>query len=595
MNVPAGSRRKQRKKATCVRFTGNHPETRHGSISQDADVFFYLSLFPTGASKVSPQAAPANSRLFLLILHPAHSKQVSMKKLPIGIQTFSKIRGDNYLYVDKTQQIHRLITSGDYYFLSRPRRFGKSLTLSTIREIYEGNRALFEGLWIENQWDWSRIRPVVHIQFNSIGYVSNGLEPALNNTLEKEAMRHGITLTESSYDQRFMELLEKLSTLKGKVVLLIDEYDKPLIDYLEKDQLPTAFEHQRILKNFYSIIKSADPYLEFLLITGVSKFSKVSVFSDLNNLNDITIDENFSDLTGYTQAELERYFHKWIEYGLKKFSNLSRGQFLDQIKTWYNGYTWDGEVYVYNPFSILNFFNKRSFEDYWFKSGTPSFLIKKLQEQAYFNLNDLKVNRILFESYTLDNLDIRSLLFQTGYLTIEAIDQYGFYTLDYPNREVEEAMHNHLIAALLHRSPLDSTRPVIQLKEAFDNNDLPKVAAIINAMLKDVPSHLLADKGEHFYHALVHLHFRYLGLFLQSEVHTSDGRMDAVVHTPERIFVLEFKIGQSAAAALRQIREKGYIQKFLLENKPITAIGINFDPERRRVSEWEAVEVRDEE
>jgi len=517
-----------------------------------------------------------------------------MKKLPIGIQTFSEIRDEDYLYVDKTQQIHRLITSGKYFFLSRPRRFGKSLTLSTIREIYEGNRTLFEGLWIEDQWDWGRVRPVVHIQFNSIGYVSNGLEFALNSALSKEAGRHGIALTETGYDQRFMELLEKLAGLKGKVVLLIDEYDKPLIDYLEKDQLPTAFEHQRILKNFYSIIKSADPYLEFLLITGVSKFSKVSVFSDLNNLNDITIDENFGDLTGYTQAELEFCFDKWLEYGLKKFSHLSKNQFLDQIKTWYDGYTWDGEVYVYNPFSILNFFKKRSFEDYWFKSGTPTFLIKKIKEQGYFNLNGLKASAQLFESYTLDNLDVRSLLFQTGYLTIKGIEsEFGLYHLDYPNREVEQAMHNHLIAALLQRQPADSINPVIQLKEAFDNNDLPKVVTVINAMLKDVPSPLLKGKKEDFYHALVHLHFRYLGLFVQSEVHTSDGRMDAVVHTPERIYVMEFKIGQSAAAALQQIREKGYADKFLLENKPITAVGINFDPERRAVSEWEA-EVRDE-
>mgnify|MGYP002397507443 CR=1 FL=1 len=518
-----------------------------------------------------------------------------MKKLPIGIQTFSKIRDDNYLYVDKTQHIHRLITSGDYFFLSRPRRFGKSLTLSTIREIYEGNKALFEGLWIENQWDWSRVRPVVHIQFNSIGYVSNGLEPALNNTLEKEAMRHGITLTEPSYDQRFMELLEKLAGLKGKVVLLIDEYDKPLIDYLEKDQLPTAFEHQRILKNFYSILKSADPYLEFLLITGVSKFSKVSVFSDLNNLRDITLSPPFGNLVGYTQAELEHYFKEWLEHTLENWPGQTRESLLEQIRQWYNGYTWNLKDFVYNPFSILNFFADGTFQDYWFKSGTPSFLIKKLREQAYFNLNDLQASAQIFESYTLDTLDIRSLLFQTGYLTIKGIEsEFGLYHLDYPNREVEQAMHNHLIAALLHRQPADSVSPVVQLREAFLKNEPARAIATINALLKDVPSHLLDDKGEHFYHALVHLHFRYLGLFMQSEVHTSDGRMDAVVHTPERIFVLEFKIGQSAAIALQQIREKGYADKFLLENKPITAIGINFDPERRGVSDWEAVEVRDE-
>ena len=373
-----------------------------------------------------------------------------MKKLPIGIQTFSEIRENDYLYVDKTAQIHRLVSSGKYYFLSRPRRFGKSLTLSTIRELFEGNRALFSGLWIEDQWDWSRTRPVVHIQFNSIGYFSNGLEYAINSALSKEALRHGVVLTESSYDQRFFELLEKLSAQKGKVVLLIDEYDKPLIDYLEKDQLPTAFEHQRILKNFYSIIKSADPYLEFLLITGVSKFSNVSVFSDLNNLDDITLDPNYSDLTGYTQPELEQYFSPWIDRYLAKHKTQTREALLAEIKRWYDGYTWDGEVYVYNPFSILNFFSKGTFQDFWFKTGTPSFLIHKIKAAGYFNLNQLKVSEQLFESYTLDNLEIRSLLFQTGYLTIKKIDwQVGLFELDYPNREVEQAMTSHLIGALL--------------------------------------------------------------------------------------------------------------------------------------------------
>jgi len=510
-----------------------------------------------------------------------------MKKLPIGIQTFSKIREDDFLYVDKTEQIYQLITSGQYFFLSRPRRFGKSLTLSTIREIYEGNRALFEGLWIENQWDWSRVRPVVHIQFNEIGYNTGGLEEALHKTLEEQAALHGLSLKEATYDQKFRELIRELAEKKGKVVLLIDEYDKPLIDYLEKDQLPIAFEHQRILKNFYSIIKSADPYLEFLLITGVSKFSKVSVFSDLNNLNDITIDDNYSDLTGYTQGELESTFSEWIDHCLKKMKPQSREELLFNIKKWYDGYTWDGKVHVYNPFSILNFFSKSTFQYYWFKTGTPSFLIKKIKEAGHFNLNDLKVSGLIFESYSLDNLEIRSLLFQTGYLTIKDIDYHrGIYTLDFPNREVEQAMTGHLIAALLNRSAPETASPVLQLEEAFMKGDLSKVVTVINSMLKDVPSHLLDDKGEHFYHALVHLHFRYLGLFMQSEVHTSDGRMDAVVQTPTHIYLLEFKIDQSAEAALEQISRKGYADKFRLENKPVIGVGINFDTVKKTVSGW---------
>jgi Predicted AAA-ATPase/PD-(D/E)XK nuclease superfamily len=510
-----------------------------------------------------------------------------MKKLPIGIQTFEKIRTENFLYVDKTEQIHRLITSGDYFFLSRPRRFGKSLTLSTIRAIYEGKRELFENLWIYDQWDWHQTRPVIHIQFNEIGYNTGGLENALHRMLDRLAEQHGIVFRETLYDQKFRELLEKLGAAKGKAVVLIDEYDKPLIDYLEKEELPVAFAHQKILKNFYSILKSADPYIELLLITGVSKFSKVSIFSDLNNLTDITLDPSVADLTGYTQAELEGTFADWIALCLQKKLAPDRESLLAKIKTWYNGYTWDSDIFVYNPFSILNFFRMSKFEDYWFKTGTPSFLIKKLEETGYFNLNELQASASLLESYSLDNLDVRALLFQTGYLTIRKYDpDRNFYTLGYPNREVEQALTNHLIGALLHHSPTVSVSPVLQLETAFTNNDMARVVAIINAMLKDVPSLLFDGGKEHFYHALVHLHFRYLGFFIQSEVHTSDGRMDAVVHTATHIYILEFKIDQSAEAALQQIRKKDYADRFGVDGKTVVGVGINFDTEKHRVSEW---------
>jgi hypothetical protein len=510
-----------------------------------------------------------------------------MKKLPIGIQTFSEIREGEYVYVDKTKQIHELINSGKYFFLSRPRRFGKSLTLSTIRSIYEGRKDLFEGLWIESQWDWSQIRPIIHIQFNEIGYLENGLPAALHKTIDEHAAIHGIELTPDSFDQKFRELIRKLAQAKGKVVLLIDEYDKPLIDYLEKEQLPTAFENQRILKSFYSILKSADPYIELLIITGVSKFSRVSIFSDLNNLDDVTMDRSTADLVGYTQTELEQYFEPWINLCLEDGLAPNRNGLLSKIKQWYNGYTWDTKTFVYNPFSILNFFKKRSFEDYWFKTGTPTFLIKKLKEAAYFQLNDLEISDSLLESYSLEDLDARSLLFQTGYLTIKARDtERNLYTFDYPNREVEQALSNHLIGALLGHSHLTSANPVRQLENAFAANDIAKVATIINAMLKDVPSLLLAEKNEHFYHALVHLHFRYLGFFIQSEVHTSDGRMDAVVHTPTHIYLLEFKIDQSAQAALQQIRDKAYADRFRADGKIIVGAGFNFDTEKHRVSEW---------
>lgn len=512
-----------------------------------------------------------------------------MKKLPIGIQTFSKIREEGYLYVDKTPQIHRLLTTGNYFFISRPRRFGKSLTLSTIKEIYSGNRALFEGLWIENQWNWEKIHPVVHIQFNEIGYNTNGLETALHQTLDREAERFEVTLPDTSYDQKFRFLLEKVAQKRGKVVLLVDEYDKPLIDYLEKEDIHLAFEHQKILKYFYSIIKSADPYIEFLLITGVSKFSKVSIFSDLNNLRDITLSPAFGTLTGYTQTELEYFFEEWINYTITNQPQYTRETLLNDVKSWYNGYTWNGAEHVYNPFSILNFFADGSFQDYWFKTGTPTFLIKKLKNSHFFELNNIKGSSALLESYALDNIDSVALLFQTGYLTIKKMDTArGSYVFGYPNREVEQALSNHLIGALLNREAGRSLSPVEQLEEALRNNDPAKMVTVIQAMLKDVPSHLLQDGKEYFYHALVHLHFRYLGFFIQSEVHTSDGRMDAVVHTDSHVYLLEFKIDQSAAVAIEQIKNKKYADKFRTEGKTIVAIGINFDTTQRGVGDWAA-------
>jgi hypothetical protein len=510
-----------------------------------------------------------------------------MKKLPIGIQTFSEIRQNGFLYVDKTEAIHRLICSGKYFFISRPRRFGKSLTLSTISDIFSGRQDLFRGLWIEHQRDWSQVSPVIHIQFNEIGYDTNGLVFALERTLDKEAAKHGITLREQGYDQRFAELIRELAERKGKVVLLMDEYDKPIIDYLEKDQLPTALEHQKILKNFYSVLKSADPNIAFLLITGVSKFSKVSIFSDLNNLEDLTLHPRYATLMGYTQAELEMNFGDRLAETLQQYPDWSPEMLLQHIKTWYNGYSWSGPERVYNPFSILNFFSSGTFQDYWFKTGTPTFLVKQLSAAKYFNLNELTVGATLLGNYTLDQLDVRAMLFQTGYLTIREADTLrGLYTLDYPNREVEQALSNHLIGALLHRPAADSIRPVVQLEQAFLKNDPEQVVAIINAMLKSIPSLLLSNQGEYFYHALVHLHFRYLGFFIQSEVHTSDGRMDAVVHTPNTIFILEFKVNQSADAALAQIKTKQYAAAFATENKKIVQLGINFDTEKHGVSEW---------
>jgi hypothetical protein len=510
-----------------------------------------------------------------------------MKKLPIGIQTFSKLREGDFIYVDKTEYIYNIISGNNYYFLSRPRRFGKSLTLSTIAEIYSGSKNLFTGLWIENNWNWDKIHPIIHISFNSLNYKDLGLEIVLKKELLKIARKYELLLSETSSPELFEELIEKLAAAKGRVVILIDEYDKPIIDFLEAENLHIAKQNRAILRNFYSIIKNADPYIEFFLMTGVSKFSQTGIFSNLNHLNDITLNENYAALTGYTQDELEFYFDEWINRTLLKFKSISKETLLMHIKQWYNGYSWDAKTRVYNPYSVLLFFDNRAFENYWFATGTPTFLINLIKEKKQFNFNQITASGALLDSYEPDDLDIRTLLFQTGYLTIKHIDIFnGIYTLDYPNREVEQSMTNYLIATLLNRSALDSPVPVFDVKSAFYQDNIERVIRIINSLLKDVPALLINPKNEHFYHSLVHLHFRYLGLLMDSEVHTSDGRMDAVVKTDTHIYILEFKIDQSADIALNQIKNKLYYPKYATENKIVVGIGINFDTEKRAVGNY---------
>ncbi len=512
-----------------------------------------------------------------------------MKKLPISIQSFAELRQQNCIYVDKTELIYNLLKDGKAYFLSRPRRFGKSLTISTIKYIFEGNKALFEGLWIEDKWDWSKTNPVIHIPFAQLDYQGLGLENVLLDHLIDIAASYQIKLDAKSYASAFDELIKKLNKQLGRVVILIDEYDKPIIDFLEPNQREQAKENRAKLRNFYMCIKDNDANIELFFMTGVSRFSQTGIFSHLNHLNDITTNKKYNNLVGYTPDELAYYFKDRIDSTwAAEYSDLTREEFLGQIRSWYNGYSWDGKQTVYNPFSILNFFDNENFKEYWFTSGSPKFLIDLLKEKRFFNLNNLTVPQRVTDSYEIETLEVRAILFQTGYLTVKNYDnRRGIYTLDYPNREVEQAMQDHLIGILLHKDAVDSIKPILDIENAFLKNDVEKVVKTMRAMFKDIPSHLIDKKDEHFYHALVHLHFRYLGWYLESEVHTSDGRMDAVVKTDTHIYILEFKLDKTAAVALQQINDKKYADRYFLENKEIVAIGINFDTETKTINDWQ--------
>lgn len=510
-----------------------------------------------------------------------------MKNLPIGIQSLVKLRDMNCIYVDKTQLVHTLVTTGSYYFFARPRRFGKSLLVSTLKELFKGNRALFEGLWIENRWDWSRTSPVIHISFDALSYKALGLEAALQSELADIAESFGIDLVKPDLSGQFKELLRKIHAKHGRVVLLIDEYDKPIIDYLETGLLDTAKTNRGVLREFYSILKAADEQLRLVFITGISKFAKVSLFSHLNNLNDISLDKNYASLAGYTQAEIETYFEDYMQ-AVEQDLSISRDELTETMRCWYNGFSWDGTTRVYNPFGTLTFFAKREFRNYWFSTGSPNFLIEQMKKHGQFALENTPVDSVSFDLFDIEHLDLVSLLFQAGYLTIKERGPLpGSYVLDYPNQEVRQSMYRFLLDDLAHNSYRNDTgRTMLDMNTAFLNRDLNRVRQILESILADLPAHTYQKQTEGLYHGLIHVIFSYLGMFVSSEVHSSQGRADAVVETATDVFLFEFKFNKTAADALAQLRTNGYADKYRASGKVLTAIGVNFNATTRAVDDW---------
>jgi Predicted AAA-ATPase/PD-(D/E)XK nuclease superfamily len=510
-----------------------------------------------------------------------------MKILPLSLQSLSEIYDNNAIYVDKTEYIHQLATTGKCYFLSRPRRFGKSLLVSTFRELFEANKILFQGLWIENKWDWSVKYPVIHISFEVLDYHENKLVESIENELNLIATQFDVTLTQKGFKPRFRELIALLhQKYQQKVVILIDEYDKPIIEYLENHTLRQAKKNQQILKRFYSVLKSADKMLKFLFITGVSKFSKVSLFSDLNQLTDLTLEPHYAGLTGYTETELIHSFEPYLTAAAQRLK-LSQPQLIAKMKIWYDGYSWDGETRLYNPFGTLQFLSAQVFKNYWFASATPTFLIQEMRKYGYFEMENIRVENSFMDKYDLDNIGIVQLLFQTGYLTIRKIHPSGSYILDYPNKEVRESMYKHLMSNLAPNPRRNDTGLTIEdLQAAFEKGNLVRVQAVIASMLADLPYHTFEDSSEGLYHGLIHILFNYLGLVMQSEAHSSKGRADVVVQTLTHIYIFEFKINRSAEEAFQQILDNEYAEKYRAIGKPILAIGVNFKTQNRKMDPW---------
>ena len=501
---------------------------------------------------------------------------------PIGIQDFRKLREGGYVYVDKTQHIARVITSGDSFFLSRPRRFGKSLMVSTLYELYSGDASLFAGLWAAEHWDFAaKQRPVIYFQFASLSYEQHGLAEAIALRLKQFAEQFHVVLPGTDYKADFAALLQRVAERSGRrVVVLMDEYDKPIIDYL--GHVERAEANRLILRQFYSILKDASPHIELLFITGVSAFSKVSIFSDVNNLKDLTLHPAAADVVGLTEQELK-----------DNFSEALVDVDHSALREWYNGYSWTGRSpKIYNPWSILNFLDHggQDFRNFWYATGTPAFLIELVRRHRYTDLSGAVVTEAGLTSFDIRRFDPISVMFQTGYLTIvERDQQFSTFTLDYPNREVREAFLQGLLQVYLQEDAIEQQGLVgaMGILQALQAGDVAAVINKLDGIFAVLPYEHWQVDHEFLFHAIVHLVFELVGVHVRSEVHVAGGRCDVIVETADHVYAIELKRDVPAAVALEQILSKGYLRPY---NGRVDvkrhAVGISFDTKDKRVGEW---------
>ncbi|MEA3385596.1 MAG: AAA family ATPase [Thermodesulfobacteriota bacterium] len=505
----------------------------------------------------------------------------NMKNLPIGIQTLRDIIQNDYLYIDKTEKIFDLVKNPKgVYFLSRPRRFGKSLLISTLNEIFEGDKELFKGLWIyRSDYAWEK-HPVVRIDFSkSKARNDSELINYIVYQLDKIALQYEIKLEQTQYDIKFDELLTQLSRI-NKVVILIDEYDKPIIDNIENKGL--AVELREVLKGFYTIIKACDEHIRFVFLTGVSKFSKAGVFSGLNNLEDISMDTGYSSLLGITGQEMEICFKEHIDQ-FAKTEEIANAELIEKITYWYDGFCFSKNcIKVFNPFSALLLFKKLDFGNYWFESATPSFLIKLIKEKDFDirKMQDLEVREENLSTYEIEYLSLVSILFQTGYLTIKGYDKdFMTYSLGYPNFEVENSFQYALLRSY---SYTETNGYLVSLIRALRNDDFELFFDNLRVFFADIPYDLQINK-EKYYQTIFYLIFSLIGLKVEAEVKTNKGRIDAVIIDKD-IYIFEFKFNGDKNKALIQIKEKKYFEKYQGTDKEIYLFGVDFAD--RNVGEW---------
>lgn len=544
--------------------------------------------------------------IFWLQCLNSYLRRMKFKTLPLGDADFEDIIKKNKLYVDKTEEVYKLINRSKPNFLSRPRRFGKSLLVSILEHIFLGNKELFKGLWIYDKIEWTS-RPVIKLSLVELDYQTTSLEKALSRYFDDLAKKHQVELEKTTAKEKFAELITLVS-VNGKVAVLIDEYDKPIIDFI--DDIKKATDNRDTLKSVYGILKGNDieTKIHFIFITGVSKFSKTSIFSELNNLTDLTLHAKHATLVGITQKELESYFGGHIEEYME-IRGQSREQVLKEIKRWYNGYSWDGKNFVYNPYSLLNFLDQYEFKNYWFESGTPSFLIKVIQRQKipFKEVNKVRLRYEAFSVFELEDMDIYPLFFQTGYLTIKKKNYSRggrlVYELAYPNFEIKESFLHNLLEAYAFQKKGTVNQALLKMEDALDINDMETFVAQLKILFSDISYHLhptinkknptSADKAklfrawEGYFHSIIYLIIKFLGIQIDIELSKHKGRIDAKIEVDNYLYIMEFKMDASTQKALDQIESQKYVEAFKNTSKEIILVGISFDSKECNVKDWE--------
>ncbi len=535
-----------------------------------------------------PLACFTHKKTIYLQHQTIQRKDMSTRNYPIGIQSFEKIRKDGYLYVDKTALIHRLVSTGSYYFLSRPRRFGKSLLISTLEAYFQGKKELFKGLAMEQlEKDWT-VHPVLRLDLNIEKYDTKvSLENILESNLSRWEEMYGASNSDKSFSLRFASIIRRACEKTGqRVVVLVDEYDKPLLQSIGNKALQT--ELRNALKPFYGVLKTMDECIKFALLTGVTKFGKVSVFSDLNNLRDISMLPAYTEICGISETELHTCFKEDMQE-LAECEQTTYEGIAEKLRTNYDGYHFAPYTGgMYNPFSILNTFANMQFDSYWFETGTPSYLVELLKQNDY-DLNDINgtiVGEAAFAGADSTDTDAIPVIYQSGYLTIKDFNpRFKTYTLGYPNKEVEEGFVNFLVPFY---TPIRKTKGMFEIQnfvQEVESGDIDSFFIRLRSFFSDTTYELVRQQELHYSNVL-YIVFRLMGFYTQVEYHTNNGRIDLVVQTPDYIYVMEFKLRGTAEEALQQINDKGYALPFAKDPRTLYKIGISFSPKTRNIDTW---------